>query len=173
MRKLLKQYLEIGKITSPHGVKGEVKLEIYADSPEALKKVKTVYFDKNGEKPIEVESARPHKDRLLIKLKGVNSMDDGNTLRGKVLYAHRDSIIKDKNSIFIEDLKGVEVTDIDSGVSYGRITDIIATGANDVYVIKDGEKERLIPAIKDVVIETDIEAGIMKIRPLRGLFDED
>ena len=170
---MLKQYLEIGKITSPHGVKGEVKLEVYADAPEALKKIKTVYFDKNGEKPIEVELSRVHKDRLLIKLRGVNSMDDGNSLRGKILYAHRDSIIKDKNSIFIEDLKGVNVIDVDSNVSYGIITDVLFTGANDVYVINDGEKQRLIPAIKDVVIETDVESGVMKIRPLRGLFDED
>lgn len=170
---MLTQYLEIGKITSPHGVKGEVKLEVYADSPEALKKVKTVYFDKNGEKPVAVEASRVHKDRLLIKLRGVNSMDDGNALRGKVLYAHRDSIIKDRNSVFIEDLKGLSVIDIDSGVSYGKITDVLFTGANDVYAISDGEKERLIPAIKDVVIETDVTNGIMKIRPLRGLFDED
>lgn len=173
MRKMLKTYLEIGKITSPHGVKGEVKLEVYADAPEALKKIKTVYFDKNGEKPVIVESSRVHKDRLLIKLRGINSMDDGNSLRGKTLYAHRDSIIKDKNSFFIEDLKGINVIDADSDVCYGRITDVLFTGANDVYVINDGEKERLVPAIKDVIIETDVENGVMKIRPLRGLFDED
>lgn len=171
---MLKTYLEIGRITSPHGVKGEVKLEVWSDSPQSLLKVETVYFAPDGGQPVEVESSRPHKDRLLLKLKGIDDMDGANSLRGKVLRAHRDSIKRAEGSYFIEDLKGLDVVDIDTGVSYGKLTNVIETGANDVYAAKDEKgRERLIPAIKQVVIETDIEGGVMKIRPLEGLFDED
>ena len=171
---MLKTYLEIGKITSPHGVRGEVKLEVWSDSPESLLKVKKVSYNANGEGLIKVESSRPHKGRLLLKLEGINDMDAANALRSKVLYAHRDSILKSKDSFFINDLIGLEVTDVDTSVSYGKLTDVIETGANDVYVVTDEKgKQRLVPAIKQVVIETDLEGSVMKIRPLEGLFDED
>ena len=101
-------------------------------------------------------------------------MDTANAMRGKVLFADRDEIIKDKNSYFLADLLGLTVVDADSGKSYGVLDDIIKTGANDVYSVKDENgKQRLVPAIKDVVISTNINEGVMKIRPLAGLFDED
>ena len=101
-------------------------------------------------------------------------MDAANALLGRVLFAHRDEIIKEKGSYFIDDLLGLKVTDADTGEEYGNIYDVIKTGANDVYALKDTDgKERFVPAIKDVIVSTDIAAGEMKIRPLRGLFDED
>ena len=170
----MKEYLEIGRITSPHGVRGEVKTEVWADSPESLTGVKTVYMGSDGSGPAEVECVRPHGGRLLIKLKGVDDADAANALRGRVLYARRESIYLPPGSCFIEDLKELRGVDADTGRDYGKVSDVISTGANDVYVLRDDTgRERLIPAISQVVLEKDFERGIMLIRPLRGLFDED
>ena len=84
---------------------------------------------------------------------------------------HRDDLELDEDTYFIQDLIGLEVRDADNDTVYGKIADVMQTGANDVYVIKGDDKEYLVPAIADVVISTDIDGGIMTIRPLDGLFD--
>ena len=84
---------------------------------------------------------------------------------------HRDVLELDEDTYFIQDLMGLEVRDADTSQVYGTITDVMQTGANDVYVIKGDDKEYLVPAIADVVVSTDIDGGIMTIRPLDGLFD--
>ena len=84
---------------------------------------------------------------------------------------HRDDLELDEDTYFIQDLIGLEVSDADSGKVYGKIADVMQTGANDVYVIKGDDREYLVPAIADVVVSTDIDGGTMTIRPLEGLFD--
>ena len=84
---------------------------------------------------------------------------------------HRDDLELDEGTYFIQDLIGLEVRDADSDKVYGKITDVMQTGANDVYVIKGDEREYLVPAIADVIISTDVDEGFMTIRPLDGLFD--
>lgn len=169
----MEKYLEIAKIVSVHGLKGEVKAEPWCDSPEDLCRHKTLYFSK-GDKEIRVKSARAQKNMAILKLEGVNSIEQAQKLRGSILYADRDSIHLPKGTYFVADLMGMTVEDFDSGKIYGKITMVTQTGANDVYHIKDQNgKMYYIPAIADVVKETDIESGVMKITPLRGLFDED
>lgn len=169
----MEKYLEIGKIVSVHGLSGEVKAEAWCDSPDVLCSHKTLYFSK-GEKKIKVKKARVQKNMVIIKLEGINTVETAQSLRNKILYADRESIELPENTYFIADLIGMEVLDFDTGESYGTICDVTQTGANDVYHIKaQNEKMYYIPAIADVVKSTDIEAGIMKITPLRGLFDED
>ncbi|MBP3268502.1 MAG: 16S rRNA processing protein RimM, partial [Ruminococcus sp.] len=92
-------------------------------------------------------------------------------LRNKVLYMHRDDLELDDDTYFIQDLIGLEVRDADTDKVYGKIADVLETGANDVYVIKGEDREYLIPAIADVVVSTDIDNNLMTIRPLDGLFD--
>lgn len=171
----MKTYLEIGRITSPHGVRGEVKLEVWGDGPEALLGIKQVSFHADGSDPIRVESSRPHQARLLLKLTGVEDMDGANALRGKVLFAHRDEIRCPEGSYFIDDLIGLTVVDADSGKIYGKLTDVAGlSGRSDVYTVTDPEgRARLFPAIPQVVLKTDLAGGVMEIRPLEGLFDED
>lgn len=169
----MENYLEIGKITSVHGLSGDVKVEPWCDSPEALCAHKTLYFSK-GEKKVKVKKARVQKNMAIIKLEGINTVEEAQSLRNKILYVDRKSLNLPENTYFIADLIGMEVLDFDTGKSYGVITDVTQTGANDVYHIKSqDEKMYYIPAIADVVKSTDIETGIMKITPLRGLFDED
>ncbi len=167
-----KQYLECGKVVTTHGVRGEVKLELWCDGFDFLAHFKRLYLEK-GAKALTVEGARPQKNHALIKFEGVDSLEAALALRGKVLYIDREDA-PDTGGYFIQDLIGLEVVDADDGSLYGSLSDVSATGANDVYHIAfpDG-KERLIPVIPQVVISIDLDQNRMQIRPLKGLFDDE
>ncbi|MCL2580371.1 MAG: ribosome maturation factor RimM [Oscillospiraceae bacterium] len=166
-----KQYLECGKIVTTHGLHGEVKVQPWSDSPDFLCNFETVYLG-SDKKPYPIARARAQKNMLILKLGGVESIDDALALRGKVLYIDRDEDILEDGEYFVQDLIGLAVRDADSGEEYGRLTDVFFTGANDVYELTGpDEVKRLFPAIKDVIIETDTQSGVMRIRPLKGLFD--
>ena len=94
-------------------------------------------------------------------------------MRNKVLFMNRDDVDLDENSYFVQDLIGLKVLDVDTNQDYGELVDVSETGANDVYYIKRGEVTYLIPAIPDVIVETNINDGKMLIRPLKGLFDDE
>ncbi len=164
-----KEYLEAGKIVTTHGIRGEVKIMPYTDTPELLCEFDRLFMGKNHTEII-IEKSRVFKNTVIAKIEGIDTPEDAEKLRNKILYMHRDDLELDENTYFIQDLIGMEVKDADSGFAYGKITDVMQTGANDVYVIQ-GEKEYLIPAIPDVVISTDIDNNIMLIKPLEGLFD--
>lgn len=168
-----KQYLEIGQIVTTHGIAGEVRVKPWCDSPELLCAFDRLFFD-GGRQAVWIERARVHKNVVVLKLQGTDTMDDAQKLRNKILFAAREDFELDEDTYFIQDLLGLEVLDADSGKRYGVISDVTQTGANDVYHIKgeDG-KEVLIPAIADVVLETDVDGGVMRIRPLKGLFDDE
>lgn len=165
-----KEFLEAGKIVTTHGIRGEVKIMPYCDSPELLCEFERLFIGKNKDE-IAVERARVFKNTVIAKLEGVNTPEDAEKLRNKLLYMHRDDLELDEDTYFISDLIGLEVRDADSGQVYGKISDVMQTGANDVYVITGGGREYLVPAIADVVVSTDIDGGVMTIRPLDGLFD--
>lgn len=164
-----KQFLEAGKIVTTHGIRGEVKIMPYTDTPDLLCEFERLFMGKNHDE-ITVVNARPFKNMVIAKLQGINTVEDAEKLRNKILYMHRDDLELDENTFFIQDLIGMTVKDADSGFEYGKITDVLQNGANDVYVIK-GDREYLVPAIPDVIISTDIESELMLIRPLEGLFD--
>lgn len=162
-----KQYLETGKIVNVHGLKGEVKVYPWCDSPELLCDFDILYTNQ-GKQPIQIEYARVQKNMVIMKIKGIDTVEQANQLRNKVLYLNRDDLLLDDDTYFIQDLIGLEVFDADDNTFYGILSDVLETGANDVYTIKNEElhKEFLIPAIPQVVISTDIENNIMKIKPL-------
>lgn len=165
-----KQYLEAGKIVTTHGIKGEVKIMPYTDSPELLCEFDRLFLGKNHEE-INVERSRVFKNMVIAKLEGYDTPEAAERLRNKILYMHRDDLELDKDTYFIQDLIGIEVSDADSEFVYGKITDVMQTGANDVYVVQRKDREYLIPAIPEVVITTDIDENTMTIRPLEGLFE--
>lgn len=169
-----KEYIEAGKIVTTHGVRGEVKLYPWCDDPEMFLDIETIYLDAKGQKPLALEGVRFVKNMPLLKIEGVNSIDEAAKLRDKIIYIHRDDIPMEEGEYLIQDLMGLQVVDADDGHLYGELTQVSPTGANDVYHIRftDG-KERLIPAIPQVVIEVDLDGGVMKIRPLEGLFDDE
>lgn len=167
-----KEYLEAGKIVNTHGIKGEVKIMPYCDSPELLCEFDRLFMGKSL-KEIYIQRSRVQKNMIICKIEGVDTPEDAEKLRNQMLYMHRDDLELDEDTYFIQDLIGMTVKNADTGEIYGTIDDVFQTGANDVYSIKNGDKSYLIPAIADVVITTDIDSGIMTIRPLEGLFDED
>lgn len=168
----MKKLLESGKIVNIHGLKGEVKVMPWCDYPDFLCEFDILYIGKE-KTPYIVESARIHKNMALIKLKDVNTPEEANNLRNSIVYIDRDEIALEEGTYFIQDIIGMTVKDADSGKVYGEIKDVLQTGANDVYEIKSEEKTYLIPAIEQVIIETDIKNSVMLIRPLEGLFDEN
>lgn len=164
---LKKQYLETGKIVNVHGLKGEVKVYPWCDSPEVLCQFDVLYTNK-GTVPMEVQSSRIQKNMVLIKFKGIDTIEQAEELKNKVLYIDREDVELEEGTYFIQDLIGLQVFDADTNEYYGVLSDVLETGANDVYTIKNEElhKEFLIPAIPDVVVSTDIKGNRMTIRPL-------
>lgn len=163
-----KEYLEAGKIVNTHGIKGEVKIMPYTDVPELLCEFDRLFLDR---KEIFIERSRVAKNMVIAKLEGVDTPEQAEKLRNKILYMHRDDLELDDDTYFIQDLIGMEVNDAETGVTYGKIVDVMQTGANDVYVIKGSDREYLVPAIADVVVSTDIDNNVMTIKVLEGLFD--
>jgi len=168
-----KEYLEIGQIVTTHGIGGEVRVKPWCDSPEVLCAFEKLYFDGGGTE-VSVERSRIHKNVVVMKIKGIDTLEQAQTLRNRILFAHREDFELDEGIFFIQDLLGLSVVDADTGACYGTLCDVTQTGANDVYHVRgeDGTTV-LIPAIADVIIETDIDAGRMTIRPLKGLFDNE
>ena len=160
--------IEAGKIVTTHGVKGEVRLDAWCDSPEFLLGIKTFYL---GDSPLKVQFSRVHKNRLNIKFEGYNSIDDVQPLIGKVLYINKTDKRLEKGVYFVADLIGTAVEDSETGEVYGEISDVLQTGANDVYEIVKNEKTYYIPAIKDVIISVDTDMKKMVIKPIAGMFE--
>ena len=165
-----KKLLDAGKIVTVFGLKGEVKVQPWCDTPEFLCEFDTLYY-KSGT-PVNVERARVQKNMVIMKIEGTDSVEEAQKLRNRVLYIDREDVELDEGCYFIQDLIGLTVMESKDGKVYGKLSDVSQTGANDVYHIKaeDG-KEYLIPAIPEVIDSIDLEGGIMKITALDGLFD--
>ena len=144
----------------------------WCDSPEFLCAFKKLYL-KNGD-TVDVTNARVQKNMVILKIKGVNSIEQADVMRNTILYMNRSDIELDEDVFFWQDILNCTVIDADTGKEYGKITDILETGANDVYQITDKDgKNYLIPVIDDVVVSTDIDSEIVTIRPLKGIFDDE
>ena len=171
--KMKKKYLEVGKVVGTHGVKGMVRIQVWADSIDFLKQFKYLYTDSEGNTKLTVLRVQPHGNISLAAFKGVETVEQAESFRNTVLYINRNDVKLPKGRYFISDLLGVEVFDADTNAPLGEITDVSETGANDVWHITKDGKEYLIPAIKDVLISVDIDKNIAIIRPLKGIFDDE
>ena len=169
----MQQYLEAGKVVTTHGVRGEMKLELWCDGVDFLKKVGRLYPSAQGGKAYKILSIRPQGQMALLQLEGVSDMDAARALRGQVFYFDRNDATLPAGRWYVADLIGCEVRDADTGKPYGKLCDITETGANRVYHIRfaDG-KVRLAPDIPQVVLRLAPEEGVIEIRPLAGLFDD-
>ena len=171
---MIKEYLEVGQIVGTHGVRGEVRVNPWCDSPEFIKQFKTLYYDKNGQSSVKVVVCRPHGNVALLKLDGVETVEAAAAMRNKVLFMKRSDAKIAEGSYFIAELCDCTVIDADdTDKVYGILTDVSETGANDVWHITNDGKEYLIPAIPDVVDSVDVKQGIIKIRPLKGIFEDE
>ena len=166
---MLKQFIETGRIVGTHGIRGEMRLEVWADSPQFLQGIKKLYLNDNGENGLNVVSARPHKNIVILKIKGVESIEKAEEFRGKIVYLDRNDKPLEEGRYYIQDLVGCTVLHFETDEKLGELTEVSQTGANDVWHIQKGEKEYLIPVIPSVV---KTQNGIIKITPLKGIFDD-
>jgi 16S rRNA processing protein RimM len=165
---MLQQYLEIGKITNAHGVMGEVKVQPWCDSPEFFCQFKTLYVDETHW-PVKVERARPHKNMVIVKLEGVTDMNGALALRNAVLHIDRKDVNLPEGSFFLADIEGLEARDAQTGEVLGKVAEIRSLPANNVYIIRGGAREIMIPAVPAFVAETNVEEGYIRVNMMEGL----
>ena len=168
-----KQFLETGKITGTHGIRGMVRIQAWCDDYDFLKKFKTHYLDKKGVKSLTLEKIQPNGNVMIAKFRGIDTIENAEKLRNSILYINRDDANLPDGAYFIQDLMGCAVFDDNSKQVYGTVSDVTQTGANDVWHIKNGDNEYLIPVIDDVVKRVDVESGKIYITPLKGIFDDE
>lgn len=162
------QYLEVGKITNVHGLMGEVRVQPWADSPDFLCQFKTLYVDKTHW-PVQVERARVHKNMVILKLNGVTDVNGALAMRNAVLYIDRDDANLPKGSFFLADIYGLEVRDAETDEVLGKVSDILTPPANNVYVVRGGKREIMIPAVDQFVKEINVDEGYMKVALIEGM----
>lgn len=165
------EFLECGKIINKRGIGGELKVDCYCDCPASVFGAKVMYLDRNGEKSFEVTSVKEYKGFLYIKLKGIDSAEDADSMRNKILYVSRNDVEIDNGRNFIADLIGLDVVDCNNGKVYGKIKDVVNFGASDIYVISDGNAEYMLPAVDGVIVKTNLDSHVL-INPIPGIFDE-
>ena len=167
----MEEILQVGIITTTHGVKGEVKVFPTTDDTNRFKKLREVILDTGKEKiTLEIEGVKFFKQMVILKFKGIDTLDDVAKYRQAGLYVTRDTAVKlGKDEYFIADLIGMEVYD-EFDQLIGSLEDVIETGANDVYVIRmtDG-RELLLPAIRQCILNVDAQGGRMQVHVLEGL----
>ena len=169
----MEDLLQVGALTKTHGVRGEVKVFPMTDDVNRFKKLKETILDTGKEKiTLEIESVKFFKQFVILKFKGFDSIESIEKYCGKGIYVTRQNAVKlKKDEYFVADLIDLNVID-ENDNSIGKITNVIQTGANDVYEItlSDG-RELLLPAIKECILDVDVEAGNIKIHILDGLLD--
>ena len=169
----MESYLKVGTITQPFGIKGEMKVFPHTDDPARFKKLKKLYIlEKGSYREFELESAKMAFPLVILKFKGIDTPEDIRMFRQKDIYILReDASPLEEGEYYFADIIGMEVTD-DNGISRGKITDILQTGANDVYEItsEDGTSF-LLPAIKECILKVDTAENKMLIHILEGLLD--
>lgn len=169
----MEQKLQVGIITTTHGVRGEVKVFPTTDDAKRFKKLKQVILDTGKEEVnLEIEGVKFFKQLVILKFKGMDSINDVEKYRQKSLYVTRENAVHlSRDEYFIADLIDLKVLD-ENDEEIGIVKDVMQTGANDVYVIdmSDG-RELLLPAIRECVLEVNVESGYVKIHIMEGLLD--
>ena len=167
----MEQMFQVGVISSTHGVRGEVKVYPTTDDMRRFKKLKEVILDTGREKKtLEIEGVKFFKQLVILKFKGIDNINDIEKYKGKSLFVDREHAVRlRKDEYFIADMIGMQVV-TDEGEAFGTLKDVIETGANEVYIIETKEYgEVLIPAIKQCILDVDVEQGVMRIHLMEGL----
>lgn len=166
----MEQFFQVGVITTTHGIRGEVKVFPTTNDPERFRKLKNVILASEKERfPAEIQGVRFSKQFVIVKFRGIDDINEVETYKGRqILVPREDAVRLERDEYYIADLLGMDVV-TDEGET-GVLKDVIETGANEVYVVElDGFGEVLIPAIKDCILDVDVEAGSMRVHLLEGL----
>lgn len=167
----MQEYFEIGQIVNTFGIKGEVKVNPFTDDIEQFERLKSILVEKNKKLlEVEIENVRYQKHLVILKLKNIEDMNTAEKYKGCYIKIHRKDARKlPDGTYFIADIIGSEVI-TDDGQKIGKVDDIYNTGSNDIYVVKDElGKQILLPGIKDVILDIDIEKQVVTVHLLEGL----
>jgi len=157
--------IEAGKIVNTHGIKGDVRLLPWADSPEFLTGFEHIYIN---EKPVKIIAANVHKGCVIATLEGVDNIDDAIKLKGSVFMVKKTDVQLEEGRYFINDLIGLKALDDESNEDLGIIADVLSLPSNNVYVIK-GKREILVPAVPEFIVETCLDKGYVRLRLIDGM----
>ena len=158
------QLLECGKIVNTHGIRGEVKIQPWADSPEVLCALPALYIDGA---PVALRSARVHKGNVIALREGVSDVDQAMLLKNKVVWLNRDDLRLPEGTFFLADLIGLRVVD-EEGQELGILNEVLSPSRQQVYVVK-GDRELMIPAVPQFILETNVAGGYIKVRLIEGM----
>lgn len=157
--------IEAGRIVNTHAVRGEVKIEVWLDSPQYFKSFKRLVTDTGEE--LRVVEARAHKGFVIARLEGVDDVNAAMRLKGRTVSVRREDAALPKGAFFLQDILGARVVD-EQGKEIGVLTEILERPAANVYVVR-GETEHLIPAVPEFIKKTDADAGVVTVRLIEGM----
>ncbi len=160
-----KALIEAGRIVNTHGVHGEVKIEVWLDSPQIFGSFPRLVLDTGEE--LKLAAARPHKGFVVARLEGVEDVNAAMRLKGRRVSVRREDAALPRGAYFLQDILGARVQD-EQGREIGTLTEILETPASRVYVVK-GETEHLIPAVPAFLLKTDADAGLITVRLIEGM----
>ena len=169
----MQQYLEAGKAVTTHGVRGEIKMELWCDGVDFLRPVPRLYLSDKGGRSLKLESIRPMGRMALVKFEGVDDRDAARALQGQAFSCDRCDARLPAGRWYVADLIGCEVRDADTGKVYGVVTSVDHPGAQDIYTVKapDG-KEYMFPGVDAFLKERNPPEGYITVTPIPGLLDD-
>jgi 16S rRNA processing protein RimM len=170
------KFVVIGRVSRPHGIKGEISIEYFnPEDPQLFSRYQMIFLqgDEGSPRAYRPITVRPHKRSIVALLEGIQTREEAEQLRGKaVLVDSAELPPPEQDEYYWHEILGMRVV-TEGGGQVGKVREIFPTGSNDVYVVREGAKEVLIPAIKEVIVAIDRETRTIVIRPLEGLLQED
>lgn len=160
----MKEWLDCGEIVNTHGIHGEVRIVPWADSPDFLCRFSALYVDGEAKR---VLSSRVHKGSVIAKLEGVDTVEQAMSLKGKTVQIRRADAKLPEGTFFLADIIGLDVVD-EAGEKLGILQEVLSPSRQQVYVVA-GEREIMIPAVPEFILETNIEGGYVKVRLIEGM----
>ncbi len=163
-------YILAAEVVAAHGLLGEVRVNVYANGPEVFEGIKEAKF---GSDVYKIDRLKYKKNQAVLKIVGFDTVEDATKLVGVKIYIDKNAIKVSNDEFFIVDLIGLSVVDIDTDECYGKISEVVQNPANDIYIVKNNDKEYLIPAVLEIVPKISLEDKTVYIRPIEGLLNDE
>ncbi len=160
----MNEFLDCGQIVNTHGIHGEVRIVPWADSPDFLRQFSTLYVDGRA---LAVTASRVHKGSVIARLQGVDTVEGAMALKGKTVQLCRADAKLPEGAFFLADIIGLDVVD-ENGNKLGTLKEVLSPSVQQIYVV-EGQREIMIPAVPEFILETNIEAGYIRVRLIEGM----